>query len=82
MKLFTISGQLCIKAFPNILYFANPRLELACKNIRFSSLFAAGDFPREASPEAKSVASHVGVYRGHIKFCKQNTAMLIVLRKN
>ena len=64
------------------LYFANPRLELACKNIRFSSLFAAGDVPREASPAVKSVASHAGVYRGHVKFCQQNSAMLIVLREN
>ena len=27
---------------------------IACENIRFSSLFAAGDVPRETSPSAKS----------------------------
>ena len=37
---------------------------VACENIRFSSLFAAGDVPREASPAAKSVVSHAGVFRG------------------
>ena len=37
---------------------------VACENIRFSSLFAAEDVPREASPAAKSVASHAGVFRG------------------
>ena len=29
-------------------------VDLACENIRFSSLFAAGDVSRETSPSAKS----------------------------
>ena len=33
---------------------ATTRFEIACENIPFSSLFAAGDVSRETSPAAKS----------------------------
>ena len=36
------------------LCFLKRGLPLACENIRFSSLFAAGDVSRETSPAAKS----------------------------
>ena len=44
---------------------------LACENTRFSSLFAAGDVPRETSPAAKSeekrMFSHATVPRKMVK---------------
>ena len=42
-------------------------LHLACENIRFSSLFSAGDVsfrPRETSPSTKSEEKRITVFAG------------------